>query len=99
MAKNKPQAADAADEPSDVELAGDVDAGVATDVAVEAPSPSAVDAPVVNEAPLLKFRVTVGDKSDVVDAPNEADAWANFCDKHQNWPNPKHSGRTIEQVK
>lgn len=36
-------------------------------------------------------------KSAAIEAPNEADAWALFCDKHQKWPSP--TGRRVELVK
>ncbi len=60
----------------------------------EQPKPVAV---VAKELP--KFRVSIGDKTDVISAPNAADAWAMYCDKNKSWPNPNKCGRVVEQVK
>ncbi len=65
---------------------------------LEQPIAVAVEAPVV-VAELPKFRVSIGDKSDIISAPNAADAWAMYCDKNKSWPNPNKCGRVVEQVK
>ena len=88
MAKNKYQS-DAADSVAVVEEE------------ITVPATAAAEVPSVPEAAavVLRFRVTVGDKSDVISAPNAADAWALYCDKNKTWPNPNTCGRSVEQVK
>lgn len=45
-----------------------------------------------------KFRVTLGDDSQEIEAVNESEAWAKFCDMRKKWPSPRTPGRTIEKV-
>lgn len=55
----------------------------------------------VNRGPapsIKKYRVSVNGKSDVVEAIDERDAWAIYCDAQQSYPSPRASGRVIELV-
>lgn len=74
-------------------------AEVSTAEAATAVLEEPAEAPAPAPEPLPRFKVTLGDKSDVIDAANELEAWALFCDKHKHWPNPSKSGRTVELVK
>lgn len=61
------------------------------------PSPAQVSAaaqPRPDELP--KFKVSWGDKSEVVNARDSSEAWAKFCDHVKVWPSPK-TGK-VEQV-
>ena len=54
--------------------------------------------PVTTETPpSRRFRVTWGDKTQEIEAPNKGDAWAAFCDSQKVWPGPK-TGK-VEEVK
>jgi hypothetical protein len=42
-----------------------------------------------------KFKITLGEETEVVDAPNSLEAWASFCDARKKWPPPKTA--TVEE--
>ena len=45
------------------------------------------------------YRVAIGESvSRIVEAPNEADAWAIFCDQNQKWPHPSCAGRVVQKL-
>ena len=43
-------------------------------------------------------KMTSGEKTGVVSAQNEDDAWAVFCDQMGTWPSPKWCDRKIVEV-
>ena len=46
----------------------------------------------------LKWLVTVGADSLVVEANNDTDAWAFYCDAKKTWPSRKYSKATVERL-
>lgn len=96
MAKIEKQKSEPTDPVAVVEQPVEVAKEVTVPPAAVAEAPSVAEAA---EVVLPKFKVTLDEKSDVIDAANADEAWAMFCDKHKHWPNPKTCGRTIEQVK
>lgn len=48
--------------------------------------------------PPKHYSVSFRDKSLTVEARDEAEAWAKFCDAMKDWPSPKLPGRTIKEV-
>ena len=45
-----------------------------------------------------RFRVRLGDASEVIEARDANEAWAKFCDGRKSWPSPKVAGRTVEAL-
>lgn len=66
-------------------------AAVTNEIIVEkSPTPAqtaAAEQPKIDELP--RFRVSWGQKSDVISARDKSEAWARFCDHMKVWPSPK----------
>ena len=67
-----------------------------------APQPRAAAAKAPEAAPpaagLPRFRVSLNGESMEVQARDEREAWALFCDSRRSWPGPKSPGRKVEAL-
>lgn len=68
------------------------------EVKEEAAKPEGTKPEAVATASPCTFRVSLGEQSAEIEARDENEAWAVFCDQQKSWPGPKVAGRKVERI-